>query len=148
MISLRIDALFLLELSNNYTGPVRRCIPPALPVRTMENPRPGTNLLFITHTGVPKVSSRERTAVRSHVMRKYRSKDKMNKRKPVEENQEMDDRQVERQMPLAPEIAKILGAGRIDPFDCFSVSMNNAMNFLFDHCEFHLMLCSRHAWIL
>jgi len=91
-------------------------------------------LLFINRTSLADLRPRDRRELRSHVMQRYvhQRREKQEKEEAIVENREG----AQGGLQLAPKVNKVLGAGRVNPFDSMPVTMSSSMSRLLDYCKY------------
>lgn len=121
------DRVNELCIGNSNARRIGTVISANLPRSALQQHQSPPDLLFVNNFNLNEVTIETRRAVRSHVMRNYRSQTR--RRKIIE---------LKPNLPSNPRLHRVLGAGRVDPFDSFPISMTSSMSRLFDRCKFRL----------
>jgi hypothetical protein len=104
------------------------------PAKPLHEDQSDPGFLFINRTSREDLLPRDRRELRSHVMQRY-----VHQRKPKQERKEEaadENREgAQGRMELMPKVNKVLGGGRVDPFNSLPVTMSGSMSLLLDYCR-------------
>jgi hypothetical protein len=99
------------------------------PAKPLHKDQSDPGFLFINRTSRDDLLPRDRRELRSHVMQRY-----VHQRKPKQEKEAADENREGAQcrLQLMPKVNKVLGAGRVDPFNSLPITMSGSMSQLLD----------------